>query len=80
MTSEEALLEKIRVLPPSLKQEAEHYIEFLQSKAQNKMRRASPEGVWADSDNHISENDIRKMRKELWANFPREYPGDKHNK
>jgi hypothetical protein len=32
MTSEQLLLEKIRLLPPNLKQEAADFIDFLQTK------------------------------------------------
>ena len=36
MTSEEALLEKIKVLPPDLKQKAIEFVDSLQSRAQKK--------------------------------------------
>ncbi|MBA4122965.1 MAG: DUF2281 domain-containing protein [Acidobacteria bacterium] len=73
MTSEEVLLEKIKVLPPDLKQEAIHFVEFLQTKIQKKTPRVSLEGIWADLDVNITEEDITEARKEMWGNFPREH-------
>lgn len=73
MTSEEVLLEKIKVLPPNLRQEAIHFIEFLQSKVQKNTPRVSLEGIWADMDVNLTEEDIRDARKEMWQNFPREH-------
>jgi hypothetical protein len=72
MTSEEVLLEKIKVLPPDLKQKAIEYVEALQKKAQKKIPRVSLEGIWADMDVNITEEDIREVRREMWKNFPRE--------
>ena len=73
MTAEEVLLEKFKVLPPDLKREAEHFIEFLQTKAQKKTPRVSLEGIWAEMDVNITEEDIREVRREAWQNFPREH-------
>jgi hypothetical protein len=73
MTSEEILLEQIKVLPSELKQEAMHFIEFLQTKVQNKVPRVSLEGIWADMDVNITEEDISEARREMWGNFPREH-------
>jgi len=72
MTSEEVLLEKIKVLPPDLKQKAIEYVEALQKKVQRKTPRVSLEGIWADMDVNITEEDIREVRREMWGNFPRE--------
>jgi len=36
MTPEQALLEKIKVLPPNLKREAIDFVDFLQSKVKSK--------------------------------------------
>jgi hypothetical protein len=77
MTSEEVLLEQIKVLPPDLKQEAIHFVEFLQTKIQKKTSRVSLEGIWADLNVNITEEDIVEARKEMWGNFPREHFFDK---
>ncbi len=73
MTSEEVLLEKFKVLPPNLKQKAIDFVDSLQSEAQKKAGRVSLEGIWADMDVNITEEDIREARKEMWSNFPREH-------
>jgi len=73
MTSEEVLLEKIKVLPPDLKREAIHFVEFLQTKVEKKTPRVSLEGIWADLNVNITEEDIAEARKEMWGNFPREH-------
>jgi hypothetical protein len=72
MTSEEALLEQIKVLPPDLKKEVSDFVEFLQTKVKKESPRVSLEGIWADMDVNISEEDISEARKEMFANFPRE--------
>ncbi len=77
MTVEEVLLEQIKVLPPDLKQEAIHFVEFLQTKIQKKTPRVSLEGIWADMNVNITEKDIAEARKEMWGNFPREHFFDK---
>ncbi|HSK73357.1 MAG TPA: DUF2281 domain-containing protein [Pyrinomonadaceae bacterium] len=77
MTSEEALLEKIKVLPPDLKREVAHFVEFLQTKVQKQTPRVSLEGIWADMDVNITEEDIAEARREMWGNFPREHFFDK---
>jgi len=73
MTSEEVLLEKFKVLPPDLKREVEHFVEFLQTKVQTKTPRVSLEGIWADMDVNLTEEDFREARREMWKNFPREH-------
>ena len=73
MTSEEVLVEKIKVLPPDLRKEAIDFVEFLQTKIKKKEPRISLEGIWADMNVDITEEDIREARDEMWANFPREH-------
>ena len=73
MVSEEVLLERIKVLPPDLKREVEHFVEFLQTKVQAKSPRVSLEGIWADMDVNLTEEDFQEARREMWKNFPREH-------
>ncbi len=72
MTSEETLFEQIKVLPPDLKKEVTHFVEFLQTKVKKETPLISLEGIWADMDVNISEEDIDEERNEMWGNFPRE--------
>ena len=73
MTSEEVLLQKIKVLPPDLKQKAIEFVDSLQNEARNKTLRVSLEGIWADMDVNVAEEDIQEVRQEMWQNFPREH-------
>ena len=73
MTSEEVLLQKIKTLPPDLQQKAIEFVDSLQIEAQKKTPRISLEGIWADMDVNITEEEIREARREMWGNFPREH-------
>ncbi|MCY7377129.1 MAG: DUF2281 domain-containing protein [Pyrinomonadaceae bacterium] len=73
MTVEEVLMEKVRVLPPSRQQELLDFAEFLEQKETVSQPRRSLEGIWADLDVKITEEDIAEARKEMWGNFPREH-------
>ncbi len=73
MTVEEVLMEKIKVLPMNRKQEVLDFAEFLEQKEANPKPRRSLEGIWADLDVNITEEDIAEARREMWGNFPREH-------
>ena len=60
-----------------MKQEAIHFVEFLQTKIQKKTPHVSLEGIWADMNVNITEEDVAEARKEMWGNFPREHFFDK---
>ncbi len=77
MTSEEVLLEKFKMLPVNYRQELLDFAEFLQTKIQKKTPRVSLEGIWADMNVNITEEDIAEARQEMWGNFPREHFFDK---
>lgn len=78
MTNKEILFQKIETLPPDLQQKAIEYVNSLQAEArQKKVPRVSLEGIWADLNVNITEDDIREIRKEMWQNFPREQFFDK---
>ena len=77
MTSEEALLEKIKVLPPDLKQEAIHFVEFLQTKVTAKTPRRSLKGALADLNIKITDEDIREARNEMWRGYTEDTENDK---
>jgi hypothetical protein len=73
MTTEEAIVDTIRALPPDHQQEVLHFAEFLQQKTKD----ARPEyktlfGFWTDVD--VSADDIAQARQEMWDDFPREAP------
>ncbi len=72
MTSEEVLFAKIKVLPPNLKEETLHFVEFLETKLATKPKRQISLGIGEDLGIEVTSADIDEARKEMWANFPRE--------
>jgi hypothetical protein len=71
MNLEQAVLEKLRELPPNQQQEVLDFAEFLQQKNILKRPLKSVKGMWANLDMDITEEDITEARKEMWGNFPR---------
>ena len=69
---EEAIVNKLRELPPDKQQEVLDFAAFLSSRVEPKTPRKSAYGLWKDLDIHISAEDIAEARKEMWGNFPRE--------
>lgn len=72
MSIEQAVIEKLRTLPPDKQQQVLDFAEFLQQKSIPKRPRRSPKGLWADLGIDITEADIDEARREMWGNFPRE--------
>ena len=72
MTIEEAILEKLRGLPPVKQQEVLDFAEFLTAKPETKQPRHSMRRLCADLKVSISEEDIAEVRREMWKNFPRD--------
>ena len=77
MTSEEALLEQIKVLPPDLKREAIHFVEFLQTKVKTQQPRRSLKGALADLNIKITDEDIREARNEMWRGYTEDTENEK---
>lgn len=71
MSLEEAILEKVKALPPEKQREVLKFADSLSGSGQKKPLR-DPGGLWADLGIDISEEDIVQLRKEMWKNFPRE--------
>jgi Protein of unknown function (DUF2281) len=71
MNLEQAVLDKLRELPPNQQQEVLDFAEFLQQKNILKQPLKSVKGMWANLDMDITEEDIAQARKEMWVNFPR---------
>jgi len=72
MNLEQAVLYKLRALPPERQQEVLDFVEFLQQKTIVKRQLKSVKGMWADLKVDITEEDIAQARQEMWGNFPRE--------
>ena len=71
MTIEEKVLETLRILSADKKKEVLAFAESLKRNPSDGPLE-SLEGLWADLDINISEEDIGKIRREMWANFPRD--------
>ena len=72
MTIEQQVVEKLRDLPPEKQQEVLDFVDFLKAKNGIKKPLRSLEGLWADLDFHVAEEDIVEIRREMWGNFPRD--------
>jgi uncharacterized protein DUF2281 len=72
MTVEEQVLEKLRELPPERQKEVLEFVDSLTEKDGATKPLRSLEGLWADLDIHITEEDIAEARREMWGNFPRD--------
>ena len=73
MSIEEAILEKVRALPPEKQSELLAVADAMVAKPVGKAPLRSPRGLWAEFDIDISAEDIRELRREMWKNFPREF-------
>jgi hypothetical protein len=76
MTSEEVLLEKIKVLPPNLKQKAIEFVDSLEKEAKSEPRR-SLYGILSDLEINITEEDIREARNEMWRGYTEDTENEK---
>ena len=72
MISEEVLLEKIKVLPPNLKQKAMDYVESLQGETVPTQKRKSLQGSLAHLNIKFTEQDLREARNEMWRRYTKD--------
>jgi len=72
MTIPEQVLDKLRGLPPAKQKAVLEFVDSLQEG--NGAPLKSLEGLWAEYDIEIKEEDIAEARKEMWGSFPREFP------
>jgi EAL domain-containing protein (putative c-di-GMP-specific phosphodiesterase class I) len=72
MAMEEKVLEKLRDLPPDKQKAVLDFVESLKRDSGKPTTLLSLEGLWADLDIHIAEEDIAAARQEMWSNFPRD--------
>ncbi len=77
MTSEEVIFAKIKVLPPSLKEEALHFVEFLETKIKPQTERKSLKGSLSHLNVKISDDDIREARNEMWRGCTQDTENEK---
>ena len=72
MSVEDAILERVRTLPPEKREEVLRFAVSLSEPRETRAPLRSPRGLWADFDVDISEEDIAELRREMWKNFPRD--------
>jgi hypothetical protein len=70
---EDAILERVRALPPEKQSELLEVANSLSAEQTPRFPLISPEGLWAEFDINISAEDIAELRREMWKNFPREF-------
>ena len=75
MTIEQAIAERVKLLPPEKQLEVLDFAESLHQRSGNgKHPRRSLEGALAHLGVSVTEEDIAEARREMWGNFPREFP------
>jgi hypothetical protein len=68
------LVQKLQALPYDKQREVLDFVEFLAEKHRPKRPRRSFLGALAHLDIPCGEEDIAEARREMWGNFPREFP------
>lgn len=74
MTIEQQVLQKLRELPPEKQQEVLDFVDSLKKDDGTPKKLRGLEGIWADLDIQITDEDIAEARRQMWANFPRDIP------
>jgi len=74
MTVVESIIERVENLSAERQRELLDFAEYLEykEKSNGKRHRKSLYGLWANRGIDITEEDIDEIRREMWANFPRE--------
>ena len=72
MSLEEAILDKVRSLPPDKQREVLEFAQALSAGPSAKKPLRSPKGLWADLGIDVSGADLAEIRREMWQNFPRD--------
>jgi hypothetical protein len=77
MSREEAILEAIREIAPDKEKDILDRAEQITTQPQGRKKPLpSLDGIWADLKIDLSEEDLREARREMWKNFPRDFPED----
>lgn len=77
MTAEEVIMAKVKVLPPNLKEEALHFVEFLETKIKPQTQRKSLKGSLSHLNIKITDEDIREARNEMWRGYTQDTENEK---
>jgi len=73
MTIEQAVVEKLRALPPEQQEKVLEFVETLQPQSPIEKRSLrSVAGLWSDLDIDLTNEDIDEARREMWGDLPRD--------
>jgi len=72
METTEMILNIVQKLPEEKRQEVLDFADFLEKRLAGPLEFRDPEGLWANLNVHITDDDISEARKEMWRDFPRE--------
>ena len=73
MTLKDSLVAVLEDLSVEEQMELLSYAKLLKSKNPVKRPRKSLKGMWADLDIHITEEDIKEVRREMWGNLDEKF-------
>ena len=69
MTIEQTLLTRLKFLPAEKKLEVLDFVEFLLSRTNRGNHSGNLYGLWSDLDIEIDEEELARIRKEMWGKF-----------
>jgi len=72
MNIEQQIADKLRELSPEKQKEVLAFVDSLKRESGSPKKLRSLEGLWADLEIDITEEDIAEARREMWGNFPRD--------
>ena len=72
MTVKDAVIEKLEVMPTDQQREVLEFIDSMQPKEKPRKPLRSLQGIWADLNVHITEEDLREARNEMWRGYTRD--------
>lgn len=74
MTVAEQVLQKLQELSPEKQEKVLEYVDSLTQQESKNLPLKSLKGLWRGMGFHVTEADIAEARREMWSNFPREFP------
>ena len=72
MTTEEAIVGKLRTLPVEKQQRVLAFVEHLHAEETPSPQRRTLKGIWSGFGVDVSEEEIVTARREMWGGFPRD--------
>lgn len=72
MTVTEAVIEKIKALPKDGQQKVLDFVESLETANGPRKPRRSLQGIWADLNINLTEEDLREARNEMWRRYTKD--------